>query len=68
LQLATDSWPDASRGEEGQDSGNVRGILRFFDIQAISHQEALVVLSFLEARLQSCFTLVSNLSLVQPVL
>jgi len=34
------------------------GILRFFDIQAISHQEALEVLSFLEARLQPCVCLV----------
>jgi hypothetical protein len=34
------------------------GILRFFDIQAISHQEALEVLSFLEVRLQPCVCLV----------
>ena len=40
------------------------GILRFFDIQAISHQEALEVLSFLEARLQPCVCLVPLVPLI----
>ena len=43
------------------------GILRFFDIQAISHQEALEVLSFLEARLQSCVSLVFSLVSLVPL-
>ena len=49
------------------------GILRFFDIQAISHQEALEVLSFLKPDfslvfvLSSLVPLVSHASLVLPV-